>query len=127
MRHLSSGRKLNRHSSSRIALARGQATALFKHGRIKTTITKAKNLQPFVEKLITTARRHANDHAPDRITATGGAPFTRPTRGTRRQTEGKASPPSDGPSDRKTRPQPSSFTSSMNASCTASPRRVPRR
>ena len=33
------------------------STALFRHGRIKTTITKAKNLQPFVEKLITTARR----------------------------------------------------------------------
>lgn len=57
MRHLSSGRKLNRNSSSRTALARAQATALFRHGRIKTTITKAKNLQPFVEKLITTARR----------------------------------------------------------------------
>jgi large subunit ribosomal protein L17 len=56
MRHLSSGRKLNRHSSSRVALARSQATALFRHGRIKTTITKAKNLQPYVEKLITTAR-----------------------------------------------------------------------
>ena len=57
MRHLSSGRKLNRNSSSRIALSRSQATELFRHGRIKTTITKAKNLQPFVEKLITTARR----------------------------------------------------------------------
>ncbi|MBX3144978.1 MAG: 50S ribosomal protein L17, partial [Trueperaceae bacterium] len=38
------------------ALARNQATALLKHGRIKTTLSKAKNLQPFVEKLITTAR-----------------------------------------------------------------------
>jgi large subunit ribosomal protein L17 len=56
MRHLSAGRKLNMNSSHRIALARAQATALFRHGRIKTTITKAKNLQPFVEKLITTAR-----------------------------------------------------------------------
>ncbi len=56
MRHLSRGRKLNRSSSHRIALARSQATALFRHGRIKTTLTKAKNLQPFVEKLITTAR-----------------------------------------------------------------------
>src|SRR5690625_8010079 len=56
MRHLSSGRKLNRHSSHRIALARNQATALLRHGRIKTTLTKAKNLQPYVEKLITTAR-----------------------------------------------------------------------
>jgi large subunit ribosomal protein L17 len=56
MRHLSSGRKLNRMSSHRTALARSQATALLRHGRIKTTLTKAKNLQPFVEKLITTAR-----------------------------------------------------------------------
>ncbi len=56
MRHLSSGRKLNRNSSSRIALNRSQATALFRHGRIKTTVTKAKSLQPYVEKLITTAR-----------------------------------------------------------------------
>ncbi len=56
MRHLSAGRKLNRNSSHRIALARSQATALFRHGRIKTTLVKAKNLQPYVEKLITTAR-----------------------------------------------------------------------
>lgn len=56
MRHLSSGRKLNRNSSHRIALNRAQATALFRHGRIKTTLIKAKNLQPYVEKLITTAR-----------------------------------------------------------------------
>jgi len=54
MRHLSAGRKLNRNSSHRIALARSQATALFRHGRIKTTLVKAKNLQPYVEKLITT-------------------------------------------------------------------------
>ena len=56
MRHLSSGRKLNRNSSHRIALKRAQATALFRHGRIKTTLAKAKNLQPYAEKLITTAR-----------------------------------------------------------------------
>lgn len=56
MRHRMSGRKLNRNSSHRIALARSQATALLRHGRIKTTLVKAKNLQPYVEKLITTAR-----------------------------------------------------------------------
>jgi large subunit ribosomal protein L17 len=56
VRHLSSGRKLNRNSSHRIALARAQATALFRHGRIKTTLAKAKNLQPYAEKLITSAR-----------------------------------------------------------------------
>ena len=56
MRHLSRGRKLSRSSSHRVALARSQATPLLRHGRIKTTLTKAKNLQPYVEKLITTAR-----------------------------------------------------------------------
>lgn len=56
MRHLNSGRKLNRNSSHRIALARAQATALFRHGRIKTTLAKAKNLQPYAEKLISGAR-----------------------------------------------------------------------
>ncbi len=56
MRHQVSGRKLNRNSSHRIALARSQATALFRHGRIKTTVAKAKNLQSYAEKLISTAR-----------------------------------------------------------------------
>ncbi|MBW7917101.1 MAG: 50S ribosomal protein L17 [Trueperaceae bacterium] len=56
MRHMIRGRKLNRSSSHRSALARSQATALLRHGRIKTTVSKAKSLQPFVEKLITTAR-----------------------------------------------------------------------
>jgi large subunit ribosomal protein L17 len=56
MRHLSRGRRLNRHGSHRTAMMRNQATALFTHGRIKTTVTKAKNLQPYVEKLITTAK-----------------------------------------------------------------------
>ncbi len=56
MRHLVSGRKLNRNSSHRTALARAQATALFRHGRIRTTLAKAKNIQPYAEKLITTAK-----------------------------------------------------------------------
>lgn len=56
MRHQNSGRKLNRHSSHRTALARNQATELLRHGRIETTIAKAKNLRPYVEKLITTAK-----------------------------------------------------------------------
>ncbi|HNR00262.1 MAG TPA: L17 family ribosomal protein, partial [Trueperaceae bacterium] len=40
------GRKLSRSSSDRSALARSQATALLRHGRIKTTLPKAKSLQP---------------------------------------------------------------------------------
>ena len=56
MRHGKSGRKLNRNSSARTALARAQATALLREGRIQTTLTKAKELRPYVEKLITTAK-----------------------------------------------------------------------
>lgn len=56
MRHGRAGRKLNRNSSARVALARAQATALLREGRIQTTLTKAKELRPYVEKLITTAK-----------------------------------------------------------------------
>ncbi|ADY25593.1 50S ribosomal protein L17 [Deinococcus proteolyticus MRP] len=56
MRHGRAGRKLNRNSSARTALARAQATALLREGRIQTTLTKAKELRPYVEKLITTAK-----------------------------------------------------------------------
>lgn len=56
MRHGKAGRKLNRNSSARVALARAQATALLREGRIQTTLTKAKELRPYVEKLITTAK-----------------------------------------------------------------------
>ena len=56
MRHGKAGRKLNRNSSARTALARAQATALLREGRIQTTLTKAKELRPYVEKLITTAK-----------------------------------------------------------------------
>lgn len=56
MRHLSHGRKLNRSSSHRLALKRNQAAELFFWGRIKTTLAKAKNLQPYVEKMITIAK-----------------------------------------------------------------------
>ena len=56
MRHGRSGRKLNRNSSARTALARAQATALLREGRIQTTVAKAKELRPYVEKIITTAK-----------------------------------------------------------------------
>lgn len=56
MRHGKAGRKLNRNSSARVALARAQATALLREGRIQTTLAKAKELRPYVEKLITTAK-----------------------------------------------------------------------
>ena len=57
MRHLKSKRKLNRTSSHRKALLANMAVALIKHEQIKTTLPKAKELAPFVEKLITLGKK----------------------------------------------------------------------
>ncbi len=56
MRHRKAGRKLNRNSSHRLALNRNLSCALIEHGRITTTVAKAKELRPFIERLITIAR-----------------------------------------------------------------------
>ncbi len=57
MRHRLAHRKLGRVTAHRIALLRNQATALLYHERINTTVAKAKELRPFVERLITVAKR----------------------------------------------------------------------
>src|SRR5574339_663923 len=57
MRHGLSGRKLNRTRSHRRALFANMAVALIKHEQIKTTLPKAKDLRPVVEKLITLGKR----------------------------------------------------------------------
>ena len=57
MRHLKRGRKLGRTSAHRKALRQNMAAALFTHGRIVTTLAKAKEQRPFVEKLITLAKK----------------------------------------------------------------------
>ncbi len=57
MRHRVSGRKLNRTSSHRKAMFANMAAALVKHEQIKTTLPKAKELRPFVEKLVTLGKR----------------------------------------------------------------------
>lgn len=57
MRHGISGRKLGRKSGHRTALFRNMAAALIKHEQIKTTLPKAKELRPYIEKLITLAKR----------------------------------------------------------------------
>src|SRR5437588_9432690 len=56
MRHLQAGRKFKRSPSHRRMLLRNLATSLLEHGRIETTLAKAKELQPFAEKLITLAK-----------------------------------------------------------------------
>ncbi len=53
MRHRVGGRKLQRTSAHRAALFRNMAAALIKHEQITTTLAKAKELRPYVEKLIT--------------------------------------------------------------------------
>ena len=57
MRHNVGHRKLGRVTEHRLALLRYQAIALLRHERIETTMPKAKELRPFVERLITIARR----------------------------------------------------------------------
>ena len=57
MRHGMSGRKLNRTSSHRKALLMNLANSLIKHEQIKTTLPKAKELRPYVEKLITLGKK----------------------------------------------------------------------
>lgn len=58
MRHLKAGRKLGRNASHRLALMRNLTRALIEHERIITTVEKAKELRPFIEKLITLAKKN---------------------------------------------------------------------
>ena len=57
MRHRVGGRKLQRTGSHRTALFRNQSAALIKHEQILTTLAKAKELRPYVEKLVTLAKK----------------------------------------------------------------------
>ena len=56
MRHGVAHRKLSRTSSHRIAMLRNMSASLIKHEQIKTTLAKAKELRPYVEKLVTLAK-----------------------------------------------------------------------
>ncbi len=62
MRHLNGYRKLGRESSHRRAMLRNMATSFLMHGKIKTTVPKAKELRSIVEKMITLGKR-GNLHA----------------------------------------------------------------
>lgn len=57
MRHKSGGRKLQRTSAHRTALFRNMSASLIKHEQITTTVAKAKELRPYVEKLVTLGKR----------------------------------------------------------------------
>ena len=70
MRHRKSGRKLNRTASHRKAMFANMAAALINHEQITTTLPKAKELRPFVDKLVTLAKRgdlHARRIAISRV------------------------------------------------------------
>jgi large subunit ribosomal protein L17 len=70
MRHGNAFRKLNRTSSHRTAMFANMAASLIKHEQITTTLPKAKELRPFVEKLVTLAKRgdlHARRLAVSRV------------------------------------------------------------
>jgi len=70
MRHGKSGRKLNRTSSHRKAMFANMAASLIKHEQIVTTLPKAKEMKPVMDKLITLAKRgdlHARRQAISQI------------------------------------------------------------
>ena len=75
MRHRNSGRKLNRTASHRKAMFANMAAALIEHEQIVTTLPKAKDLRPIVEKLVTLAKRgglHARRQAISEIRSLPG-------------------------------------------------------
>src|SRR6187200_497679 len=57
MRHRVAHRKLGRVTEHRLSMLRNQATALLRHEHLTTTVPKAKELRPFVERIITVAKR----------------------------------------------------------------------
>jgi large subunit ribosomal protein L17 len=57
MRHRVGGRKLQRTSAHRQALFRNMSAALIKHEQITTTVAKAKELRPYIEKLVTLGKK----------------------------------------------------------------------
>jgi large subunit ribosomal protein L17 len=67
MRHLKSGRRLNRSSAHRTAMFANMACALIKHEQITTTLPKAKELRPVVEKLLTVAKNGKGSLAARRL------------------------------------------------------------
>ena len=70
MRHRKRGRKLGRKTNPRHALRRDVVNALFRHGRITTTLAKAKEFRPWAERLVTIAKKGAAARAAgDDVTA----------------------------------------------------------
>jgi large subunit ribosomal protein L17 len=73
MRHKKAGRQLSRNAAHRLSLFRNLTMALIRHERIITTVAKAKEVRPFIEKLITLARKNTL-HARRMVLARLGPP-----------------------------------------------------
>ena len=85
MRHRVSHRKLGRVTEHRIAMLRNQASALLKYEHIETTVPKAKELRPFVERIITIAKRGLAAGDSERQDAARAAPGPSGHPGSRRR------------------------------------------
>ena len=66
MRHMIRGRQLSRDTEHRTSLRRNLVQSLFEHGKIRTTLPKAKEVRAIAEKLITLARTQHADRPPPR-------------------------------------------------------------
>ena len=77
MRHGKAHRKLGRHSAHRTAMFANMAAALIKHEQIVTTLPKAKELRPFVEKLVTLAKKGGLPRAARRSRKCATSPWSR--------------------------------------------------
>lgn len=57
MKHRKKGKKLGRDAGHRLAMTRNLVTSLFRHGRVETTLARAKGVRPVAEKLVTLGKR----------------------------------------------------------------------
>lgn len=76
MRHRRAGRKFGRNTNQRKALFRGLASSLILHERVTTTEAKAKNIRPYVEKLVSLAREDTEHHRRLVMARLGSKPAT---------------------------------------------------
>ena len=74
MKHFKGGRTLGRKKGQRTALLRSLALSLVKHEKITTTVARAKELRPFVERLVTSAKQGSTASRRVISTRLGGAP-----------------------------------------------------
>src|SRR5438874_998522 len=130
MRHRVAHRKLGRVTDHRLAMLRNQATALLRHEHLTTTVPRAKELRPFVERLITIAKRGGAARKPHRRPRRNNRPDATWRRKQKRRTRTKARSrartcriaPRDRPQQAPLVPS-ASGAFACQASCTSTPAR----